>query len=176
MSDHEPVLAELNIYKNRGNKSNGGTKHKKQSLKFGKSTSMLLKSFPYHTLIQPAKLISLFTMNWKDFGRDSWKWTYGTFGILLNICSIDTNQYSFTFEGKKQLAQTTSQLKKAWQSTIDTFKEKETIDIDGKMILFCFKNCLTLRKTICSFEQVFFLQKVTIFEVEYFLNHNWHEL
>ena len=137
LSDHEPVLAELNIYKNRDNKSNGATKHKKQSLKFGKSTSILLKSFPYHTLIQPAKLVSFFTMNWKDFGSDSWKWTYGTFGILLNICKIDAIQYSFTFEGKKQLAQTTSQLKKAWKLTIESFNAKERININGKSgILF----------------------------------------
>ena len=157
LSDHEPVLAELNIHKNRDNKSNGGTKHKKQSLKFGKSTSILLKSFPYHTLIQPAKLISFFTINWKDFGSDSWKWTYGTFGILINICRIDANQYSFTFEGKKQLAQTTSQLKKAWKLTIDSFMKRRQLIMLVKIL--CFKNCFTLRKTICSFGQVFFCEK-----------------
>ena len=132
LSDHEPVLTELNIYKNRDNKSNSGTKHKKQTLKIGKSTSTLLKSFPYHTLIQPAKLIALFTMNWKDLKSETWKWTYGTFGIIINICKKDENQYSFTFEGKKQLAQTISQLKKAWKLNIETFNEKEPIDTDGK--------------------------------------------
>ena len=134
MSDHEPVLAELNIFKNKDNRSYAALSHEKQSLEFGKSTSILLQSFPYHTLIQPAKLISFFTMNWKDFGSDSWKWTYGTFGMLLNICKIDAIQYSFTFEGKKQLAQTTSQLKKAWQLTIERFKEKERIRNNGKSV------------------------------------------
>ena len=42
------------------------------------------------------------------------------------------NIHLSTFEGKKQLAQTTSQLKKAWKLTIDSFNEKETIHIDGK--------------------------------------------
>ena len=97
LSDHEPVLAVLNIFKNKDNRSNAALSHKKQSLEFGKSTSILLQSFPYHTLIQPAKLISFFTMNWKDFGSDSWKWTYGTFGMLLNICKIDAIQYSFKY-------------------------------------------------------------------------------
>ena len=159
LSDHEPVLAELNIYKSRNNKSNGISKHKQQVLKFGKSTSILLKSFPYHTLIQPSKLISFFTMNWKDFESDSWKWTYGTFGILINICRIDANQYSFTFEGKKQLAQTTSQLKKAWKLTIDSFNEKETIDIAGKNPLL--QKLFYFEKNNLFFWASYFLQKVT---------------